>query len=205
KSQVRHIKRHCNYKRDGHKIIITEVYDEPREWVESRGRKRIYQDTLISESDPKLYRELLSHPTYERSEIRRGSNRILKWKCAECLNVIYDTASNRLVGGFYSDGEFKCPHCVLSEGAKKVSQFLIDNGYIFVTEYMFKDLKGKMRSLRFDFALLKSLNRYEEPYLLIEYDGHYHYYSAGDEDAFKMIQKNDRKKNKYCETNKIPF
>src|SRR5690606_24969987 len=45
-TQINEIRRYCDYENEGHKIIIREIYDEPIEKMETRGRKSIYTEVF---------------------------------------------------------------------------------------------------------------------------------------------------------------
>lgn len=94
-----------------------------------------------------------------------------------------------------------CGLCGLSKGENKIKQILEENNINFIQQYLIKELK----QLRFDFALLDDDNQLIG---LIEYQGEQHYRVIeyfGGEDRFKHQQKNDQKKQEYCEKHNIPF
>ena len=58
----------------------------------------------------------------------------------------------------------------LSQGAKMIQQYLLDNGYLFYQEYIFSDLP----KLRYDFALY-DIDNPNKIIRLIEFDGEQHF------------------------------
>lgn len=100
-----------------------------------------------------------------------------------------------------------CPSCGGSNGEQIVSQALRELGIKFVQQHIFKDLKGDINSLKFDF-FLPDLN------ILIEYDGEHHFfhnkmfnYKRMEEqeaiDKFLKLKEYDAIKNSYAIRNKI--
>ncbi len=91
-----------------------------------------------------------------------------------------------------------CTACCDSKGARKVREVLQKYNIEFIPEHTFIDCIYK-RKLPFDFYLTK----YK---ILIEYDGHQHFYSVekyGGEEAFILQQMRDAIKTQYCIDNNI--
>ena len=87
-----------------------------------------------------------------------------------------------------------------SKGVLKIIDYLTRKNIKYRTEHKFKDCKYKSQ-LPFDF-IIYNFN------ILIEYNGGQHYFPVeqfGGEAAFKLQQKKDKIKVKYCEDNKIPL
>lgn len=74
----------------------------------------------------------------------------------------------------------------------------------FQREYVFKDLKYKNASLRYDISFLWQGRR-----ICVEVDGEQHFktndYFFKNGNDFKHMQENDRRKNRYCLINNIPL
>lgn len=84
----------------------------------------------------------------------------------------------------------------------KVRKFLEQNDIPYKQEFRFMDCRGEKYPLPFDFCLYYR----EDNKLLIEVDGEQHFRSDSIwADRFKAIQKNDRRKNYYCQKNNIPL
>lgn len=89
-----------------------------------------------------------------------------------------------------------------SKGEKAIREWLKDNNIKFEEQYRFDDCKGKEKRLPFDFAIM---SRFNNPILLIEFDGLQHFYPKFGEENLKQIQFTDKIKNDYCKLNKIPL
>ena len=89
-----------------------------------------------------------------------------------------------------------------TQGEQKVLNFLQKNAISYIREYSFKDcLSKKGFLLRFDFYL-------PDYNCCIEVDGRQHREIVsrfGGEKAFTQLQNNDKIKNKYCNSNRIPY
>ncbi len=92
-----------------------------------------------------------------------------------------------------------CPICekAKSKGERDIANFLLKNKIPFVTEYSFKDLRGKKYPLRFDF-MIENNNKI----LLIEFDGEGHYL---DSSLYNSDNDNDKRKDEYCLAHNIPL
>ncbi|WP_075810135.1 hypothetical protein [Clostridium perfringens] len=91
-----------------------------------------------------------------------------------------------------------CPICSESKGERTIRSYLEKNNINFEQEYRFEYCKHK-RGLPFDFYI----SNYN---LCIEYDGEQHYKPKdffGGEESFKITQKIDKIKNKFCINNNI--
>lgn len=91
-----------------------------------------------------------------------------------------------------------CPNCSESRGEKAIRLYLKNNNIEFIQECKFDDCKYK-KGLPFDFYI-PNYN------LCIEFDGRQHFESEdffGGEESFKLTQKRDKIKNKFCEDNGI--
>ncbi|AFN38731.1 hypothetical protein [Staphylococcus phage APTC_SA_12] len=97
----------------------------------------------------------------------------------------------------------KCPNCNESKGESLIKDILEDNNFSYIREYTFEDLKN-VKKLPFDFALFID----NELVGLIEYDGSQHFIPFehfGGKEKLRKTQYNDRKKNEYCDKNRIPL
>ncbi len=88
-----------------------------------------------------------------------------------------------------------------SKGERVIKQWLDENNIEYKEQYKFKDCRGIMHPLPFDFALF---NR-GELLLLIEFDGLQHFMPKFGKDSFEEIKKNDTIKNNFCIKNNIPL
>lgn len=93
-----------------------------------------------------------------------------------------------------------CPHCSESKGEKRIREWLTLNGFEYVCQYGFKDLKGiGGKPLRFDFSVIQNGNLS----CLIEFDGEFHYQNLYQGDGHEIIKEHDRRKNVYCKMRDI--
>ena len=92
--------------------------------------------------------------------------------------------------------------CLNSTGEEKITNILKEHNINFTSQYQFPDLKGDYYNLRFDFALLDD---YNNPVVLIEYQGDQHYRPWGNEpiERFQKRQEYDAKKRDYCKQHNI--
>lgn len=119
----------------------------------------------------------------------------------QCSNIFVTKVSH-----FSTHGTTRCKTCTgkISKAEKKIAEILECENIEFKSEYTFKDLKGTLKLLPFDFAILKdgSLKG------IIEFDGKQHFEAIkmfGGEEGLAITQQNDYKKNQYCKDNKIPL
>ena len=128
-----------------------------------------------------------------------GSHSIYECRCS-CGNVetITDTELKRNTKCVCS----KCSNSI-SNGEKFIKNILETNKVNYSQQYIFKDLLGDAKPLRFDFAILTAQKK---PYILIEFQGRQHYepieYFGGTE-RFKKQQAYDQKKREYCKKNHL--
>lgn len=142
-----------------------------------KGRKNTYEYC-----EEKRYR-VLSPYIFDKEKM------LIDFNCGHNPNWI--TPSNLKSG-------FGCPNCKISKGVKKIMEYLEKNNIEFKQEYRFDNCKHK-RSLPFDFYI-------QEYNLCIEFDGKQHFEESnffGGEESFKLTQKRDKIKNKYCKYNGI--
>jgi Zn finger protein HypA/HybF involved in hydrogenase expression/very-short-patch-repair endonuclease len=88
-----------------------------------------------------------------------------------------------------------CPKCKMSHGETKISNILSVLNIPFIPQHRFKDCKGKIKPLPFDF-FIPSLN------ICIEYDGKQHYDKSSKYYNEELIN-NDKIKTNYCDNKKI--
>jgi len=112
----------------------------------------------------------------------------LKHKCGFIIKKRDMTKATSFLG---------CPQCekAKSKGEKEIAGLLLKWNIPFMTEFSFKDLRGEMYPLRFDFALTNKL-------MLIEYDGEGHY---NPDSKYYQNNNNDERKNQYCSEHNIPL
>lgn len=94
--------------------------------------------------------------------------------------------------------------CLKSKYEKQIESILIDNKIQYKREYIFENLKGNKRNLRFDFAIFNN----DKLVYLIEYHGEQHFHPVdfwGGEEKFLERKKYDKMKEEYCKNNNIPL
>lgn len=85
----------------------------------------------------------------------------------------------------------------------KVRKFLDSQDIPYKQQFRFMDCRGEKYPLPFDFCLYYKDDKHR---MLIEVDGAQHFRADSLwADSFKMIQKNDRRKNYYCQSHNIPL
>lgn len=95
----------------------------------------------------------------------------------------------------------RCPECNESKGEKRIRNHLERKNINFESQKAFEGLTGiRNRSLKFDFAILDSLDNI---IFLIEYDGEFHFKKQYKEDNYEMLVEHDQRKNEYCKNNNI--
>lgn len=123
------------------------------------------------------------------------SNIKIKFYCKECKNYFYIEPGVLL----FNDG--RCPICSASKGEKRIINYLDNNKINFTREYTFDDLFGdKNKPLRFDFAILNTLN---EIIYLIEFDGEFHYKKMYEGHDLERQKRYDKMKDNYCKMHNI--
>lgn len=95
-----------------------------------------------------------------------------------------------------------CGHSrqILSQGAKAIKDFLIQNNIDFYQEYTFRDLKNR----RYDFAIFEKANP-EKILRLIEFDGEQHCKDSHSSWHTDDLLKKDKEKNEYALSHNIPL
>lgn len=89
---------------------------------------------------------------------------------------------------------------VLSEGAKAIKNFLLENNYSFYQEYTFLDLPNR----RYDFAIFNK-DEPEKILRLIEFDGEQHCENSRSSWHTEELVKRDKEKNAYALSHNIPL
>lgn len=172
--------------------------------IESCGclRRERHRNTVTKDLSGMTFGKLTVVELDEGTSKERGR---LYWKCiCECGNIKVALGESLKRGFVNSCG------CLISKGEEKLRKILEENYYNFISQYSFKDLKGKVFPLRFDFAIL---DENDKLICLIEYQGNQHYQKQnyfGGEESFQKQEEYDQKKQKYCEDNdiklvKIPY
>ncbi|MCU5501766.1 hypothetical protein OCB09_00070 [Bacillus cereus] len=122
----------------------------------------------------------------------------------QCENghIFFTLPSNLLQGKW-------CGECRMSHGERAIEYYLKKNKIPFMKQFTFDDLKGDVRHLSFDFAVLDDNDNL---IYLIEYDGEQHFrplrHSRNKEanlEKFHRTVRNDELKNAYCLRNCIPL
>lgn len=123
------------------------------------------------------------------------SNIKIKFYCKECKNYFYVEPASLLC----NDG--RCPICSASKGEKRILNYLDNNKINFMREYTFNDLFGdKNKPLRFDFAILNTLN---EVVCLVEFDGEFHFKKMYEDHDLEKQKRYDKIKDDYCKKHNI--
>jgi len=160
------------------------------------GRKTVPSNCLTT-TYPAIAKEW--HPTKNNispNDVTYASNKKVWFQCSndpshEWKCIIF----SRTVNGH------GCPICSSSKGEKKIKSYLDEHNMEYKREYRISECRY-IRPLPFDFALLKNDNLLG----LIEYQGRQHYtpnsYFGGIK-GFKVVQRNDNIKQKYCKENNI--
>lgn len=143
-------------------------------------------------------------------ELMEASDARIKFKCPQCGKT-YDKRWGHWKSMPYN--RHVCPECndnQISAGYSSCSilteDWLREHDIPYIREYSFDDCKNK-RCLRFDFCV-----NWNGRKILIEVDGHQHFYVGGwtDESKLHYNQKLDKIKDDYCATNghilvRIPY
>ena len=132
----------------------------------------------------------------ERDTEQKNAEKVY-WKClCDCGNTV------SIMGGQLKSGKTMSCGCLISKGEYCISNILNKIGLSYKKQYIFSDLRGKDKPLRFDFAIFKE----EKLYCLIEYQGRQHYEVVSDfggEENFNIQKSYDEKKRQYCNENNI--
>jgi len=95
----------------------------------------------------------------------------------------------------YSDFFSQDNEDIMSEGERKIANYLNKNKIDYVYQKRYDDCKNKS-TLPFDFYL-------PDYNTIIEFDGYQHYYEVKMFGKLSRIQKHDKIKNNYCKENNI--
>ena len=128
----------------------------------------------------------------------KSAHSLYECRCS-CGNIEV-IADNRL-----KEGRVVCSKCSnnISSGEKFIKNILEANKVNYSQQYVFNDLLGDEKPLRFDFALLTATNK---PYALIEFQGKQHYQPIehfGGQERFEQQQRYDEKKREYCKQHNL--
>lgn len=137
--------------------------------------------------------DLVGYKTGKLTVIERlyskNNNIIWKVRC-DCGSEIELSSARLLSGGVQSCG------CLISKGEEEIAKYLIDHNVDFEKQKSFDGCKDE-RCLPFDFWI-GSKNT------AIEFDGEQHYKdNAFFHHTLEYVQKHDKIKNDYCESNNI--
>lgn len=158
------------------------------------------EDYNLLVCNPELYEEWNHLKNKKKPEqYTPNSGKHVWWKCKECGYEWYASiyARNSLKSG--------CPNCNLSNGEKKIRQYLDFRGVKYIIQKEFDGLVGLGNgNLSYDFYL-------PQYNLLIEYQGEQHekpidFKGLGKKYAkeqFKTQQEHDRRKKDYAQNNNI--
>lgn len=165
---------------------------------ETRGKKRKTHEEYVKEVNDIVGEEYIVLGDY------KGSIFKIEMEHSKC-GYQWDIEANDFLR------QPRCPKCSikLSQGEKRISEWLNEYEITFEPEYSFVDCVYN-KPLRFDFAVFNELNELK---YLIEYDGEAHFMpidfaGRGDEWAIenmKGTQLRDSIKNQYCINNNIPL
>ena len=125
-----------------------------------------------------------------------GKNCFAYWKCqCICGNIV------SVRGDHLRNGQTQSCGCLNSAGEEKIINILNSHEIDYKTQFEFKDLKGDVNSLRFDFAIFCN----QQLKCLIEYQGKQHFKQRGDEsiERFNKRLAYDQKKRDYCKEKNI--
>ena len=151
--------------------------------VTNRNRLSIRFSGIANEWD---YDRNLDTP----DDVSFGTNKKRWWKCSKGHSSYLSSISDRT--GKKSD----CPTCNNSKGERAINGWLTKNNIEFSIQVKFEKCKLD-RLLSFDFYL-PNYN------MCVEYDGILHYIDKfNNQKEFKLTQKRDKIKTKYCKDNNI--
>ena len=128
---------------------------------------------------------------YTVLEDYNGCHNKIKFKHNKCNNIFNMTPRHFLNG-------CRCPNCKHSIPEDIIEKYLIDNNYYYDKQIYFDDCRLQL-PLKFDFKIFIENNSY----ILLEYDGEFHYENKFSEAKLKLQQKRDKIKNDYCKNNDI--
>lgn len=116
---------------------------------------------------------------------------VIHRKCGKIVSVIPDRISKNP----------RCPYCNQSNGERKVEDYLYEHGYLYYREFSFDDLRSKSNlPLRYDFAVFVN-----DHFLLIEYDGEFHYEKIYEGQNYEKQKEHDEMKNLYAFEHGFPL
>lgn len=151
----------------------------------TKSHEEFVQSVFLLEGDEY---SVISRYTYGLNKIQMKHNK--------CGNVWEITPANFLRGR-------RCPYCFESKGEQAIRHWLNKENIKYTTQYIYDDLvSDKGNPLRFDFAVY---DVQDELYLLIEYDGEFHYKKQYKNDGYEELIKHDHRKTQYCIDNHIPL
>jgi hypothetical protein len=163
--------------------------------IEGNGRTiRLSETNNLEYSFPELLKEWdYSKNKLKPSDYCPRSGKKAWWKCLSCGHGWFAVIGSRTKG-------IGCPNCKLSKGEVRVERFLIDNLFLYDTQYSIDECRNK-NPLPFDFVVFA-----KDGVVLIEYQGEQHYEPKeifGGEKGLKKCQINDQIKAEYCRKNNI--
>lgn len=140
-----------------------------------------------------------------KSKIKRRGNKTIYFTTVDIMNRygdIYTVNCNNFLHNieYYRDlNNCDYKEKMLTTESRlecKIRMFLEQKQIPYKQQFRFTDCRGKRYPLPFDFCLFYETNEI----ILIEVDGERHF-----DKRFTDLHKNDRIKNYYCQTNKIPL
>jgi hypothetical protein len=153
--------------------------------INSRIEKLFINKDIFIERAAKIHGNTYN---YDNVEYKSSTTKI-DIKCNICTLLFKQTPASHLQ-------KRGCPKCRFSQGEKRIEKFLKDHNIFFISQKIFKDLKGiRGGYLKFDFYV-------PEKNLCIEYDGEQHTDIKSKYWSETMVQ-NDTIKDLYCIKNKI--
>jgi len=143
---------------------------------------------------PNLVKEWHTKNKIKPTDIRPKSAKKVWWICSNCSHEWRTTPGKRSIGQ-------GCPICSISQGEKKIKEYLDQNEFEYKQEYRITECKNE-KPLPFDFVV------FLDNIVLIEYHGKQHYKSVpyfGGNKHFTLRQKCDKIKQDYCKNHNIPL
>lgn len=154
-------------------------------------KKELFHEAYLKDLSGQVF-GLLTVIKYD--EDKRGPQGQPYWICQCECGLQKSIRGNDLKSGkTISCGCFK-----KSKGEEKLSKLLKENGFNFIQQYKFEDLKGDSFNLFFDFAILDDQEKLS---CLLEYQGEQHYTPQeyfGGKERFERQIKYDNLKREYC-------
>lgn len=135
--------------------------------------------------------------TLKRRQLNGDTSLWWKCKCLGCGQIV------TINGGEVREGKVISYGCSKrSRGELLIKNFLDKSNIFYEEQYCFPDLKGEVRTLKFDFAIFKD----NKIFTVIEFQGEQHYIAKdffGGVEQLKKQKDYDQRKRNYCENKNI--